>query len=91
MKTTTTSTSFAFKEGKFGIPQDKAGPQNWYQRVLDERTLDAPDVKKSFECLKGVFESILFNTLKIFSTQHENKRQAIFNVTYISLSNLVID
>ena len=42
------------------LPQDKAGPQTWYQRVLDERTLNAPDVKKSFECLKGAFESILF-------------------------------
>ena len=79
------------KKENFGSPQDKAGPQTWYQRVLDERTLNAPDVKKSFECLKGAFESILFNMLKIFSTQHESKRQAIFDVTYISFSNLVID
>ena len=76
-----TSTSFALKEGKFGSPQDKAGPQNWYQRILDERTLEATDVKKSPECLKGAFESILFNILKIFSTQHESKREAISNVT----------
>ena len=79
--TTTTSTSFALKEGKFGSPQDKAGPQNWYQRILDERTLDATDAKKSSECLKRAFESILFNILKIFSTQHESNRQAISNVT----------
>ena len=73
--------NFKTKEGKFGSPQDKAGPQNWYQRILDERTLDATDVKKSSECLKGAFDSILFNILKIFSTQHESKRQAISNVT----------
>ena len=79
--TTRTSTSFALKEGKFGSLQDKAGPQNWYQRILDERTLDATDVKKSSECLKGAFESILFNPLKIFSRQHESKRHAISNVT----------
>ena len=78
--TTTTSTSFALKEGKFGSPQDKAGPQNWYQRILDEKTLDATDVKKSSECLKGAFDSILFNILKIFSKQHESKREAISNV-----------
>ena len=86
-----TSTSFTLKEGKFGSLQDKAGPQNWYQRILDEGTLDAIDAKKSSECLKGAFESILFNILKTFSTQHESNRQAISNVTYISLSNLVID
>ena len=58
---------------------------------LMKRTLDATDAKKSSECLKGAFESILFNISKIFSTQHESKRQAISNVTEISLSNLVID
>ena len=53
--TTTTSTSFALKEGNFGSLQDKAGPQNWYQRILDERTLDATDVKKSSRVSKRSF------------------------------------